>query len=65
MSAILSTTRREGTASTKRERQNHQKYNDSNEEVQQNAGKTNMNKGRNKNLHNNGEDKWPRSNSAT
>jgi len=49
----------------KRERQNHQKYNDGNEEVQQNAGKTNMNEGRNKNLRKNGKDKWPRSNSAT
>ena len=36
-----------------------------NEEVKQNVGKTNTNEGRNKNLHNNNKDKWPRSDSAT
>jgi len=48
----------------KRERQNCQKYNNGNEEIQQNAGKTNTNKDRNKNLCNNGKDKWPRSDST-
>jgi len=65
MSAILSTKGREGTTSTKRRRKNCQKNDDYNKEVQQNTGKTNMNEGENKNLHNNGGDKWSRSSSTT